>query len=45
MDLEIKGRVGEKVVIYVPSKRMRDLLTTWLNTENILELKEVGQAA
>ncbi|MCG7945362.1 MAG: hypothetical protein N0C84_03360 [Candidatus Thiodiazotropha taylori] len=37
-------RVSEKVSVYVPSKRMRDLLTNWLNTDNTLELKEVCQA-
>ncbi|MEW8508984.1 MAG: hypothetical protein AB2598_20040 [Candidatus Thiodiazotropha sp.] len=38
-------RIGEKVVIYAPSKRMRDLLRDWLNSNNITELAEVYQAA
>lgn len=38
-------RRGDPIHVFIPSQRMRDLLTTWLNTDSILELKEVSQAA
>ncbi|MEW8320368.1 MAG: hypothetical protein AB2660_05285 [Candidatus Thiodiazotropha sp.] len=38
-------RRGDPIHVFIPSQRMRDLLTTWLNTDSILELKEVCQTA
>ncbi|MBV2126115.1 MAG: hypothetical protein KUF75_13245 [Candidatus Thiodiazotropha sp. (ex Ctena orbiculata)] len=38
-------RRGDPIHIFIPSQRMRDLLAAWLNTDSILELKEMCQAA
>jgi hypothetical protein len=38
-------RRGDPIHVFIPSQRMRELLTSWLNTDNTLELKEVCQAA
>ncbi|MEW8192082.1 MAG: hypothetical protein AB2793_00110, partial [Candidatus Thiodiazotropha sp.] len=38
-------RMGKTVVLYVPSKRMRNLLRDWLDSNDITELAGVYQAA
>lgn len=38
-------RVGEKISLYIPSKRMRNLLIDWLNTESPADINTAQQAA